>query len=154
MAWGVPCGDGIGGRGVARIDRFTSRAQAQLACGLLTAHGIDAYVSGDDAGGAYPQLAYGIGGIVLVVPDEQVDAARDLLDEHLSDAEVDAAAAMADVSDEAMPAGSVTGLAADDARDAAAPPGRPGHADVERQWRWVLVVALVVLIVALVVTTR
>lgn len=65
---------------MASIDRFTSRTQAQLACGLLTAHGIEAYVSSDDAGGAYPQLPYGHGGTVVVVPDELLADALALLD--------------------------------------------------------------------------
>ena len=140
---------------MARIDRFTSRAQAQLACGLLNAHGIDAYVSGDDAGGAYPQLAYGIGGVVLVVPDAQVDAARDLLDEHLSDAEVDAAAAMADVPDESVlwngAAGSVS---ADGRASSGQASGVPPQPVAGPPWRWLLVAAVVVLIMMLVVSTR
>ena len=65
---------------MATIDRFTSRAEAELACGLLSAHGIEAFVRGDDAGGAYPQLPFGMGGMVVVVPDELLDEARELLD--------------------------------------------------------------------------
>lgn len=65
---------------MATIDRFTSRAEAELACGLLSAHGIEAFVRGDDAGGAYPQLPFGMGGMVVVVPDECLEEARELLD--------------------------------------------------------------------------
>jgi len=65
---------------VATIDRFSSRAEAELACGLLSSHGIEAYVRGDDAGGAYPQLPFTMGGMVVVVPDERLEEARDLLD--------------------------------------------------------------------------
>ena len=66
---------------MATIDRFTSRAEAELACGLLSAHGIEAVVRGDDAGGAYPQLPFGMGSLVVVVPDEQLEEARELLDD-------------------------------------------------------------------------
>lgn len=65
---------------MARIDRFTSRADAQVACGMLVAHGIDAYLSGDDAGGVFPQFPYSLGGTVVIVPDEQEDEALALLD--------------------------------------------------------------------------
>ena len=140
---------------MARIDRFTSRAQAQLACGLLNAHGIDAYVSGDDAGGAYPQLAYGIGGVVLVVPDEQVDAARELLDEHLSDAEVDAAAAMADLTDDAVRSSQAVGEGSADASESSGrPSGVPPKPVAGPPWRWLLVAAAVVVVMMLVVSTR
>lgn len=65
---------------MARIDRFTSRADAQVACGMLVAHGIDAYLSGDDAGGVFPQFPYSLGGTVVIVPDEQEAEALALLD--------------------------------------------------------------------------
>jgi hypothetical protein len=65
---------------VARIQRFTNRTQADLACGLLVAHGIDALVMVDDAGGMRPDISFGIGGVAVVVPDEQLDEALELLD--------------------------------------------------------------------------
>lgn len=65
---------------MARIERFTSRAEADLACGLLIAHDIDAYVLGDDAGGTRPDIAFGIGGTAVVVPDDQLHDALALLD--------------------------------------------------------------------------
>lgn len=65
---------------VARIDRFVTRADADLACGLLVAHGINAFVSVDDAGGMRPDIAFGIGGTAIVVPDEELDDALALLD--------------------------------------------------------------------------
>jgi hypothetical protein len=68
---------------VARIQRFTNRAQAEVACGLLAAHGIDAYVSSDDAGGNHPHLAYGFSGTAIVVPDDQLEDATSLLDDRL-----------------------------------------------------------------------
>jgi hypothetical protein len=65
---------------MARIDRFTSRVQAELARGLLTANGFDAIVLADDAGGNRPEISFGIGGTVVVVPDHQLEAALALLD--------------------------------------------------------------------------
>lgn len=65
---------------MARIDRFVTRAEADLACGLLQVHGIAAYVSGDDAGGMRPDIPFGIGGTAVVVPDEDLDDAIALLD--------------------------------------------------------------------------
>lgn len=68
---------------MARIQRFTNRAQAEVACGLLTSHGIDAYVASDDAGGNHPHLAYGFSGTAIVVPDDQLEDATTLLDDRL-----------------------------------------------------------------------
>jgi hypothetical protein len=65
---------------MARIDRFTTRAQAELARGLLSANGFDAMVLTDDAGGMRPDMGYGIGGTVVVVPDEQLADALVVLD--------------------------------------------------------------------------
>ncbi len=65
---------------MARIDRFASRVDADLACGLLQTHGIDAYVMSDDAGGTRPDIAFGIGGTVVVVPDEDLATALELLE--------------------------------------------------------------------------
>jgi hypothetical protein len=70
---------------MARIDRFTSRTDADLACGLLQAHGIAAYVSADDAGGMRPDIAFGIGGTAVVVADEDLDEALAILDTRADD---------------------------------------------------------------------
>jgi hypothetical protein len=65
---------------MARINRFMTRAQADLACGLLRSNGVDAIVLADDAGGMRPDIGYGIGGTVVVVPDHQLEHALALLD--------------------------------------------------------------------------
>jgi len=65
---------------VARIRRFTSRVEAEMAASILSAHGIDAVVRNDDSGGMHPNLAYGIGGSEVIVPDEQLEEANSLLD--------------------------------------------------------------------------
>jgi len=66
---------------MARIDRFVSRADADLACGLLQVHGIDAFVSGDDAGGMRPDIPFGIGGTAVIVADEDLEEALAILDD-------------------------------------------------------------------------
>jgi hypothetical protein len=66
---------------MARIQRFTSRVQADLACSMLRSNGVDARVSSDDAGGLHPDIPFGIGGTVVVVPDEDLELATALLDE-------------------------------------------------------------------------
>lgn len=65
---------------MARIERFTTRTEAEMARGLLEAHGIAARVVADDAGGNRPDIAYGIGGTVVEVLDEDLHEALEVLD--------------------------------------------------------------------------
>jgi len=59
------------------IGTFATRSDAEVAQGLLAAAGIDASVSSDDAGGAYPfDLS---GGAQLLVDEDDVEAASGLL---------------------------------------------------------------------------
>ncbi len=67
--------------GVARIRRFSSRVDAEMAASMLTARGIDARVVNDDTGGMHPNLAFGHGGSEVVVPDDQLEEATTLLDD-------------------------------------------------------------------------
>ncbi|TVP64110.1 MAG: DUF2007 domain-containing protein [Nitriliruptor sp.] len=66
---------------VARIQRFSSRVDAEVAASMLNACGIDARVVNDDTGGMHPNLAFGHGGSEVVVPDEQLEEATALLDD-------------------------------------------------------------------------
>ena len=59
------------------IGTFATRADAVVALGLLATAGIAASVSSDDAGGAYPFDFSG--GAVLLVDEEDFDAAAELL---------------------------------------------------------------------------
>lgn len=70
---------------MARIERFTSRVQAEVACGWLTEQGIDARVSSDDANGVHPDIPFGIGGTAVIVADEQLEQAKALLDEQAAE---------------------------------------------------------------------
>ncbi len=66
---------------MARIRRFSSRVEAEMAASMLAANGIDAYVMNDDSGGMHPNLAFGLGTSEVIVPDEQLDEATALLDD-------------------------------------------------------------------------
>ena len=62
------------------IGEFASRDEAEVAEGLLRAHGLDAHARLEDAGGAVPPLAAQVqGGTSVHVPVEQADEARELL---------------------------------------------------------------------------
>ena len=65
---------------MAHVGSFSSRSQAELAAGMLVAHGIRAVVAGDDAGGIAPHVTFiSGGGYALSVRAEDVDEARTLL---------------------------------------------------------------------------
>jgi len=65
---------------MGRIDRFTSRVDAELARSSLEAAGIPTSVAGDDLGGLHPEIPFGIGGTAVVVPDDRHSEARAVLD--------------------------------------------------------------------------
>lgn len=60
------------------VERFSTRLEAEMAAGLLEAEGIQAFVSADDAGGAYPPLQY-VRGVRLIVFQEDEIRAREIL---------------------------------------------------------------------------
>jgi len=60
------------------VEKFSTRLEAEMAAGLLEAEGIQAFVSADDAGGAYPPLQH-IRGVRLIVFPEDADRAREIL---------------------------------------------------------------------------
>lgn len=60
------------------VERFSTRLEAEMAAGLLEAEGIQAFVSADDAGGAYPPLQY-VRGVRLIVFQEDETRAREIL---------------------------------------------------------------------------
>ncbi len=70
---------------MARIQRFSSRVDAEVAASMLAARGIDARVVNDDTGGMHPNLAFGHGGSEIVVPDDQLEEATALLDDGTHD---------------------------------------------------------------------
>lgn len=65
---------------MARIRRFSSRVDAEMAASMLLANGIEARVMNDDSGGMHPNLAFGLGTSEVIVPDEQLEEATALLD--------------------------------------------------------------------------
>ena len=61
------------------VRTFLDRAEAELAHSALEAAGIDSVVRGDDAGGLRPDLSM-TRGVALLVREEDVDEADDVLD--------------------------------------------------------------------------
>jgi len=62
------------------VARFSTRMEAEMAAGLLEAEGIAAYVSADDAGGAYPSLQFIRGVRLIVLPEDEAQARAILAD--------------------------------------------------------------------------
>lgn len=83
---------------MAEIGSFTSRAHAEMAAGMLDAHGVPSDVMGDDAGGALPHVAVGSHGYRLHVADGDVEEAEALLEGLADDPDVGGAAAQGPVS--------------------------------------------------------
>ena len=61
------------------IKTFLHRHEAELTKGLLTEKGIDAIVSADDCAGTRPHLAFGMGGVKLLVKKEDAEKAKEVL---------------------------------------------------------------------------
>jgi hypothetical protein len=72
------------------VRTFTSRGEAEIACSLLEAEGIAAAVLAEERGGLTPSLDFA-SGVQLLVEAVDLDRARELLDEVVSDDELDAA---------------------------------------------------------------
>jgi hypothetical protein len=136
---------------VTRIERFASRADAELARAVLEANGIPAYVSGDDAGGLHPEIPYGIGGTAVVVPEERYADAIALLDDEFTEAEVTAA----ELEAAALAGGTEAGSpeTADPNRTVRDPAATSGDPDTRRSGRgrpaFVVVVAVMLGLVLL-----
>jgi len=72
------------------VRTFSDRGEAEIARSLLEAEGIGALISADDMGGNTPPLDFS-SGLQLVVSAADVGRARELLDEVISEAALDAA---------------------------------------------------------------
>ncbi|MET0260202.1 MAG: DUF2007 domain-containing protein [Gaiellaceae bacterium] len=59
------------------VATFGTRSEAEIVQGLLASAGIDASISADDAGGAYPFVLSG--GAQLLVDENDVEAATQVL---------------------------------------------------------------------------
>jgi hypothetical protein len=59
------------------VAAFGTRSEAEIVQGLLASAGIDASVSADDAGGAYPFVLSG--GAEVLVDEDDVEAASEVL---------------------------------------------------------------------------
>lgn len=65
--------------GLTILRHYGSVVEAEMAANMLDAYGIECVIDKDDAGGMYPQMGM-LGMIRLLVRDEDVDEARDLLE--------------------------------------------------------------------------
>jgi hypothetical protein len=72
------------------VRTFADRGEAEIARSLLEAEGIEASLAADDMGGNTPPLDFS-SGLQLVVEAVDVERARALLDEVVSDESLDAA---------------------------------------------------------------
>lgn len=79
--------DPNGGTKITTIHTFISHEAAQLAASNLEAHGIKCWVSADDCGGMYPNLAVA-GGVRLSVAASDVEVAIALLNTQASPLEI------------------------------------------------------------------
>jgi hypothetical protein len=59
------------------VATYATRSEAEIVQGLLASAGIDASISADDAGGAYPFVLSG--GAQLLVDEDDVEAATEVL---------------------------------------------------------------------------
>jgi Putative prokaryotic signal transducing protein len=59
------------------VATYSTRSEAEIVQGLLASAGIDASISADDAGGAYPFVLSG--GAQLLVDETDVEAATEVL---------------------------------------------------------------------------
>lgn len=64
---------------IVEIGKFSSEFEAQLALARLASEGITAHVVTDDGGGALPNLSSLVGGVRLIVREEDSAAAREAL---------------------------------------------------------------------------
>ncbi len=71
--------EGLRMRDEVAVDQPGNRLDAELRRGALESSGIDARLATDDAGGMHPHLGPAAGGLVLFVPADQADDARELL---------------------------------------------------------------------------
>jgi hypothetical protein len=62
------------------VHSYGSRPEADLAVGALSAAGIDAIISADSGGGMRPHLAWAGAGFQVIVREDDVAAARDILE--------------------------------------------------------------------------
>jgi len=64
------------------LKTFQYRHEAELAIGILESNGINAFVSGDDYGGAGPHILQATGGAKLMVLEDDAEKALEILNEY------------------------------------------------------------------------
>jgi hypothetical protein len=63
------------------VHTFNNRAEADIAVSALGAAGIDAMIRADDGGSMRPAMAWAGVGFEVIVREDDVDAAREILDQ-------------------------------------------------------------------------
>lgn len=63
------------------IKTYIHRHEAEMDRGLLKAAGLESYILADDCGGMYPPLSLGKEGLRLMVKEEDVGKALEVLEE-------------------------------------------------------------------------
>lgn len=71
------------------LQSFGTRFEAESIKILLEANGVAATVSADDAGGAYPHLLIGVGGANVMVQEEDLERAKQILADIALDESID-----------------------------------------------------------------
>ena len=71
---------------MAVVRVFSTEIEAEIAMSALEAAGIECVMRRDDCGGVQPAMGL-VTGIQVVVPDEDLDAATEVLDASAEDAE-------------------------------------------------------------------
>ena len=69
------------------VHAFGSEPEAELAKNALEAAGIDAIIQADTAGGMRPHIAWSSGGFKVLVREEDVTAAREILESPAQDSD-------------------------------------------------------------------
>lgn len=65
---------------LVNVETYHDRTQAELAKGVLSVRGIDAFVHGDEFGGYEPALAFSTG-VQLLVKKEDLEEAKNILND-------------------------------------------------------------------------
>ena len=86
--WGALGGQGVYTAGTYNeamadlvvVEAFGSEPEAEMARGALASAGIDAIIQGDSVGGMRPHVAWASGGFKLLVREEDLAIAKELLE--------------------------------------------------------------------------
>ena len=64
------------------VHAFSNQAEAEIAKGALTAAGIESMIQADSVGGMRPHIAWSSGGFRLLVREDDLEEALEVLEPH------------------------------------------------------------------------